>query len=63
MPPADRAIDIENFDYSIGPKTFFSVDNGAVADKKQLALDALVTFLSNPFTIYNTVNNGTQIGT
>ena len=63
MPPADRAIDIENFDYSIGPKTFFSVDNGAIADKKQLALDALVTFLSNPFTIYNTVDNGTQIGT
>jgi len=63
MPPADRAIDVENFDYSIGPKTFFSVDNGSIADKKQLALDALVTFLSNPFTIYNTVNNGTQIGT
>jgi len=62
MPPADRAIDIENFDYSIGPKTFFSVDNGAIADKKQLALDALVTFLTNPFTIYNTVDNGTQIG-
>ncbi|MEO6776034.1 MAG: thrombospondin type 3 repeat-containing protein [Kofleriaceae bacterium] len=63
MPPADRAIDVQNFDYSIGPKTFFSVDNGAVADKHQLALDALVTFLSNPFTIYNTVANGTQIGT
>jgi len=63
MPPADRAIDVENFAYSIGPKTFFSVDNGAVADKKQLALDALVTFLTNPFTIYNTVDNGTQIGT
>src|SRR3569833_2369237 len=62
MPPADRALDIENFDYSIGPKTFFSVDNGAIADKKHLALDALVTFLTNPFTIYNTVDNGTQIG-
>src|SRR3954471_9519366 len=61
-PPADRAIDVEMFDYAIGPKTFFSVDNGSVADKHQLALDALVTFLSNPFTIYETTQNRTMIG-
>jgi hypothetical protein len=63
MPPNDDAIDVQLFNYSIGPKTFFSVDNGSVADKKQLALDALVTFLTNPFTIYNTTANGTKVGT
>jgi hypothetical protein len=64
MPPSDSAIDVQMFDYSIGPKTFFSVDNGSVADKHQLALDALVTFISNPFTVYNTTqnSNGVQIG-
>lgn len=61
-PPADRAIDVEMFEYSIGPRTFFSVDNGSVADKHQLALDALVTFMSNPFTIYETTDNGTMVG-
>jgi len=60
-PPADRAIDVEMFDYAIGPKTFFSVDNGSVADKHQLALDALVTFISNPFTIYQTSDDGMTI--
>ena len=63
-PPADDAIDVQLFNYSIGPKTFFSVDNGSVADKHQLALDALVTFLTNPFTVYNTTGtNNNMVGT
>ena len=57
MPPDDEAIDVQLFNYSIGPKTFFSVDNGAVADQKQLALDALITFLTNPFVVYNTTGS------
>ena len=52
-PPADESIDLQNFDYSIGPKSFFSVDSADLADKKQLALDVLVTFMSNPFVVYN----------
>ena len=53
-PPYDPAIDINNFEYSIGPKSFFTVDNADTADKKQLALDAVVTFMSSPFTVYTT---------
>src|SRR5262249_51644717 len=30
------------------------VDNASTADQKQLALDALVTFLTNPFVVYRT---------
>ncbi len=63
MPPADHAIDVQNFSYSIGPKTFFSVDNASIADKGQLALDAMVTYLSNPLVVYNTTDNGSTIGT
>ncbi|HTL34860.1 MAG TPA: transporter, partial [Kofleriaceae bacterium] len=54
MPPADKAIDIQLFDLSIGPKSFLTVDNADTADKKQLALDAMFTYLSRPFTVYNT---------
>ncbi len=53
-PPNDRSIDIQLMDYSIGPKQFFSVDSADTADKKQLALDAFFTFVSNPFTVYET---------
>src|SRR5262249_46866905 len=52
MPPADEAIDVQLFNYSIGPKTFFSVDNASTADQKQLALDALVTFFTTRFVLY-----------
>jgi OOP family OmpA-OmpF porin len=51
-PPFDSAIDVQLFDYAIGPKTFFSVADADVAAKKQLAVDALVTFMTNPFTVY-----------
>jgi hypothetical protein len=51
--PNDRAIDVQTFEYAIGPKTFFTVADADVADKKQLALDALVTYLTRPFRIYN----------
>ena len=52
-PPFDTAIDIQTFQYAIGPKTFFTVNDGDVAAKKQIAVDALLTFLTNPFKIYN----------
>jgi len=52
-PPFDKAIDVQTFEYAIGPKTFFTVADADVADKKQLAIDALVTYLTKPFKIYN----------
>nr|HEX4312608.1 OmpA family protein [Kofleriaceae bacterium] len=55
-PPFDSAIDVQLFDYSIGPKTFFTEDNADVADKKQLAFDAVLSFLTDPFTVYNVSN-------
>ncbi len=51
--PFDPAIDVQTFEYAIGPKTFFTVPNADVAEPKQLAVDALVTYLTRPFTIYN----------
>jgi OOP family OmpA-OmpF porin len=52
-PPFDSSIDVQTFEYAIGPKTFFTVSDADVADKKQVAVDALVTFLTKPFTVYN----------
>jgi OmpA-OmpF porin, OOP family len=53
-PPADKAIDVQLMDYAIGPKSFFTVANADIADPKQLALDLFVTFLTRPFTVYET---------
>ena len=52
-PPFDTAIDVQTFNYAIGPKTFFTVSDGDVATPKQLAVDALITYLTKPFTVYN----------
>ncbi|HEY5944679.1 MAG TPA: transporter [Kofleriaceae bacterium] len=53
-PPDDRAIDVQLMDYAIGPKSFFTVANGDVAEQKQIAFDAFVTFLTRPFEVYTT---------
>ncbi|MBA3538752.1 MAG: transporter [Deltaproteobacteria bacterium] len=61
-PPFDPAIDIQTFSYAIGPKSFFTVSDADVADQKQLAVDALFTYLTKPFTIYNVdVNDDNRI--
>ncbi|MDB4961655.1 MAG: Thrombospondin type 3 repeat protein [Myxococcales bacterium] len=52
-PPFDPSIDVQTFEYAVGPKTFFTVSNADVAEKKQLAVDAIVTYLTRPFTVYN----------
>ncbi len=57
-PPFDPAIDVSIFNLAIGPKTFFSVSEADVAAKKQLAVDAMVTFLTNPFVVYNDTGSG-----
>ncbi len=51
--PFDPAIDVQTFEYAVGPKTFVTVSNADVAAPKQLAVDALVTFLTKPFTVYD----------
>ncbi len=51
--PFDQAIDVNLFEYAIGPKTFFTVADANVAAKRQLSFDLLVTYLTNPFTVYN----------
>src|ERR1041385_5443501 len=56
-PPNDEAIDVQLFSYSIGPKQFFTVDSADIADQKQMAMDAMFTLLTNPFTIYKTTND------
>lgn len=60
-PPYDPAIDIQLFDYASGPKTFFTVADADTSGKKQLSFDAMVTFLTNPFTIYNVADGQDMI--
>jgi len=60
-PPFDPAIDVQTFDYAIGPKTFFTVADAEGAAKSQLAVDALLTYLTKPFSIYNVDMTG-QVG-
>ena len=52
-PPFDAAIDVQTFEYAVGPKTFVTVADGDVAARDQLTVDALVTFVAKPFQIYN----------
>src|SRR6188474_3944627 len=56
-PPFDPAVDVQLFDYAIGPKTFLTVTDGEVQYAKQFSLDFLLTFFTHPFTVYNFDNN------
>src|SRR5262245_19106515 len=60
-PPFDKAIDVQTFEYAIGPKTFFTVADADVADVKQLSVDALITYLTRPFRVFN-VNPDDTVG-
>src|SRR6185295_7701119 len=60
-PPFDAAIDIQTFEYAIGPKTFVTVTDGDVAARGQVAIDALLTGISKPFQIYNVDPDSHQI--
>jgi hypothetical protein len=52
-PPFDSAIDVQTFEYAVGPKTFVTVADGDVVAPHQLAVDALFTFSTNPLQVYN----------
>ena len=49
----DPAIDIQLFQYAIGPRSFLTVTDGEVAAAKQISADLLLTFLTSPFIVYN----------
>jgi OmpA-OmpF porin, OOP family len=61
-PPFDSAIDVQTFEYAVGPKTFVTVADGDVGAKSQLAVDALLTVLTKPLEIYD-VEDGMLSGT
>ncbi|MBA3396598.1 MAG: thrombospondin type 3 repeat-containing protein [Deltaproteobacteria bacterium] len=61
-PPNDRAIDVQTFEYAIGPKALFTVSDAEVAAKRQLAVDALITFMTAPFKIYNVDPETNEVG-
>ena len=60
-PPFDPAIDLQLFEYALGPKTFFTVADADLAAPKQLSVDLLATFLTHPFTIYNVADQEDEI--
>ena len=51
--PYDPAIDVQLFEYAIGPKSFLTVSSADLSAKNQFSVDFLVTFLTDPFTVYN----------
>jgi len=61
-PPADTSIDVQLFDYAIGPKTFVTVNDGTIQAPKQFSLDFLVTFLTDPYSVYNVSCNRNSNG-
>ncbi|HTM23536.1 MAG TPA: transporter, partial [Kofleriaceae bacterium] len=52
-PPYDPAVDVQLFEYSVGPKSFFTTDDGGTANARQFTADAMLTFITDPFVIYN----------
>src|SRR4051812_11358617 len=62
-PPYDPNTETQLFEYEVGPKTYFAVDDASLAAKGQVALDFMVTFLANPVTIYNVSQDETMITT
>jgi len=49
-PSHDDGIDVQLFQLALGPKTFLTVDSADGAPKDVLVLDAMVTYLTDPFT-------------
>lgn len=60
-PPYDPAVDVQLFDYAIGPKSFMTVTDGQVESAKKFSLDFLVTFFTNPLTVYNFDENDEEV--
>ena len=52
-PPFDPAVDVQLFDYAIGPKSFLTVTDGETQYARQFSVDFLLSFFTHPFTVYN----------
>ncbi|MBK7539262.1 MAG: thrombospondin type 3 repeat-containing protein [Myxococcales bacterium] len=61
-PPYDPAIDLQLFEYAVGPKTFFAVADADVAPRQQLSFDVFLTFLTNPFVVYEVAPGEESLG-
>jgi OmpA-OmpF porin, OOP family len=59
--PYDPNVDAQLFEYQIGPKSFFAVDDATIAADQQLALDFMLTFLRNPVKVYNVADDSDVI--
>jgi OOP family OmpA-OmpF porin len=62
-PPYDPAIDLQLFEYAVGPKTFLSVSDADTGAAGHLSFDAMVTYLTKPLTIWNVSDDGEEITT
>ncbi len=51
--PVDSAIDVQLFEYAIGPRSFLTVADADLSTRDQVSADFLLTYLTDPFTIYN----------
>ena len=60
-PPFDPAIEVQLFEYAIGPRSFLTVTDADIAYKDQFSADLLVTFLTDPFTVYNVDERSEQL--
>ncbi|RMH43269.1 MAG: hypothetical protein D6689_05855 [Deltaproteobacteria bacterium] len=62
-PEFDAAIDLNLFEYATGRHTFLTVPDVDVIGDRQFNVDFLITFLTNPLTIYNVqpVGDGFEI--
>lgn len=52
-PPFDTAVDLHLFEYSPGSRTFLTVGDGDVLPKGSWSADALLTYATKPFAVYN----------
>lgn len=52
-PPFDPAIDVQLFDLVPGPRSFMSVADGSLTASEQFSVDFLMTYLTDPFVIFN----------
>jgi len=60
-PPYDSAVDVQLFEYAVGPKSFLTVSDAKLSLKDQFNVDALITFMTDPFTVYNVTADGEDI--
>ena len=59
--PFDPAIDLQTFEYAIGPRSFLTVSDADVAAKSQVSADVLLSFMTSPFTVYDYDENTKEL--